>query len=336
MAKDPLATAANPLPLQSIWDISDGDVSNGVTKPWYFMNNTIADASVARTVNLGPPTDQIVLAGQTNDFQGPLTEGPHQFGIMVHQFVSAPPTGPIFLYENSGASPNQLTRPILSVAAGNVMDSDPRPDTGYDFSGTDLVLSGISETRVCNGSLLCSQTITAHDRVQFVMLADVLHNDGVLELVLGTSNKPFFTSPATDMTGYPFTGGRLLIYEHEVIGDMGTNFVFDPTNATTPRGAIIELGPTTSVTGLASLATTSPIGVIQAIITATAKLTPSTTQFGETRSAQRPICEPTATTRVQAPTRLTTPTSLRGKIISVHRVPEPVALAAVVPRNLPL
>ena len=118
------------------------------------------------------------------------------------------------------------------------------------------MLSGISETRVCNGSLLCSQTITAHDRVQFVMLADVLHNDGVLELVLGTSNKPFFTSPATDMTGYPFTGGRLLIYEHEVIGDMGTNFVFDPTNATNPRGAIIELGPTTSITGLASLATT--------------------------------------------------------------------------------
>jgi hypothetical protein len=256
VAKDPLATAGNPLPPQFVWDDEDNDVTNGVTTPWYHMNNTIADAFVADSIGFGPPTDEIVVVGQTNDFTGPFGEGPRQFGTMVHQYLAASPAAPIFVFENAGARPDQVSKPILAAVAGNVLDSDPNP-TGFDFTGNELIWAGIDELRICNGTTFCTQIINTGERVQHIILADVLHDDGVLEIVLATSNEPFFVSPATDVTGIPFTGGRLLVFEHEVVGDLNTNFVFDPT-AADPRGAIVELGATTSVMGMAALLETIP------------------------------------------------------------------------------
>jgi hypothetical protein len=260
VAKDPAASAVNPLAPQFIWDVADGNVSNGVDNPWYFMNNTIRDAYVANFIPdsfVPTGTDEIVVVGQTNDFTGPPGEGPHQFGTMIHEYYSISPNAPFFAFENAGAFSTQLEKPMLAVTGGKILNSDPNP-TGFDFSGpNEMVMVGIDQIRICNGFTHCTQVINTNERLQQVILADVLHDDGVLEIVVATGNQPFFVSPGMDVTGVPFTGGRLLVFEHDTIGDMNTNFVLNPTGEN-PRGAIIELGAAFSVTGLAALAATTP------------------------------------------------------------------------------
>lgn len=263
VAKDPAATAAAPATPIFVWD-NDGDVTNGIANPWRGMNNTIADAYVADSIpdiEVPTGTDELTFVGQSNDFTGPPNEGPHQFGTMVHTFYSISPNPPFFAYENAGARADQVSKPMLAAVAGNVLDSDPNP-TGFNFTGpNELIWAGIDELRICNGNTHCTQIIETGEHIQQIALADVLHNDGVLEIVMATGNAPFFTAPATDVTGIPFTGGRIIIYEHDVVGDLNTNFVFDPTGET-PRGAIIELGASISVNGLAALlATATPEGI---------------------------------------------------------------------------
>ena len=222
------------------------------------------------------PRQEIILTGNTNDFAGPSRpEGPHQFGNMTHQYTPAPPTTAAYRLENGGDHEDvMLNRPILSIMDGELYSGTT---DNADYSGDEIVLAGIGQIRILNGAFTAvghpepssdRGYIETGEHVFHVEVADVLNNDGVAEIILATSGEPYFDPDfvTTEPTGIPFNGGRLLIYEHLVEGDttVGSSpFVHDPLgNNGDPRGATIELGPDTWITGLARLlATEAPAGL---------------------------------------------------------------------------
>ena len=229
--------ASNPATaLDHAWD-NDGDISS-IQNPWQFPNNTIAGVVVGDYFTTNS-VDEFTILGSTNNG----TPSGSGFGKGIQSYQPEPfgfPQFPGFLWENGLGFPDQTVDPVVTGGSGELLDGEI---DGQFWPGPEVVVAGNQQIRIINSNLVSGRpAIDTNQDITSLVLADVLGDDGIPEIVVGTSN----TSPSTN--------ALLLVYERDP-NDPTSDFTLDAENFT--RGAIFDFGNDKSIVDLASLLVTT-------------------------------------------------------------------------------
>ena len=178
---------------------------------WPFaVNNTISDMAAGDLVP-GGTLEYVITGNSPNDANS--VDG--QFGKSSQAFevISNP------LWGDQLGLPDQAATPMLAAAIG---------DLRSDVAGLETVVAGNDLFRILDASGNLLQEIDTNQDIRDLVLADVLGNDGVKEIVVGTFS------------------GLLLAYEHTTPGNGATSFGLDTINFA--YGGIFDMkGPVTAM-----------------------------------------------------------------------------------------